>query len=424
MLVHICCSVDSHYFLSELRKAYPQESFVGFFYNPNIHPKAEYDLRLSDVRRSCNMLKIPLIEGDYELESWLDSVKGQEHEPEKGARCSTCFDVRLEKSAQIAKELGERIFTTTLLSSPMKEQEILYQQGDIIAQGYGLDFVKINVRKNGGVQKQNELAKRDNLYRQNYCGCQFALSKQRAKQDRLSLEMISEIGGRALPGSIEERQKSFALRNTLESNGKTYILAQRKQRVWRLLWGKISSSTPASDSHNALLDRVVVNSYILAHSESKKSKANVITWRDVPLRALADSSGVNLDGADFVSKAFCPKPYAESTATLYLESLSLSQNPQQHDERIRLGFCSKDDSILLCLEDFNTLMHTQFANVLELVHNPVDYALELWLRNLLCGSESINPIIIVDSGHSWEKIDIEIEAIFQDEKTFNTIPIL
>ena len=175
MLVHICCSVDSHYFLSELQKVYPKESFVGFFYNPNIHPKAEHDLRLSDVRRSCKILKIPLIEGDYEPENWFYSVRGREDEPEKGARCNICFDVRLEKSAQIAKLLGERTFTTTLLSSPMKEQETLYQQGDAIAQRNGLDFIKINVRKNGGVQKQNELAKRDNLYRQNYCGCKYSM---------------------------------------------------------------------------------------------------------------------------------------------------------------------------------------------------------------------------------------------------------
>ena len=419
MLVHICCSVDSHYFLSELKKAYPQESFVGFFYNPNIHPKAEHDLRLSDVRRSCDILKIPLIEGDYELEKWLSSVKGQEDEPEKGARCSTCFDVRLEKSAQIAKDLGEKTFTTTLLSSPMKEQETLYQQGDIIAQGYDLDFIKINVRKNGGVQKQNELAKRDNLYRQNYCGCQFALSKQRAKQDRLSLEMMSEIGGRVLPGSIKERQAIFAQRDELESGGRDYILTQRKRRIWRLLWGKISSSALAGGSSNVSPDRAVINSYILAHSESKKSKANAITWRDVSLQVLMDTSRINL-----ASKAFCIESYAGHALKPCLESSSPSQNLQRYDERIRLGFCSKDDSIFLCLEDFNALIHTQFANVLELVHNPIDYALELWLRNLLCGSESINPIIIVDSRHSWEKIDIEIEAIFQDEKTFNTIPIL
>lgn len=384
MLVHICCSVDSHYFLSELKKAYPQESFVGFFYNPNIHPKAEHDLRLSDVRRSCDMLKIPLIEGDYELEKWLSSVKGQEDEPEKGARCSTCFDVRLEKSAQIAKDLGERAFTTTLLSSPMKEQEILYQQGDIIAQGYGLDFVKINVRKDGGVQKQNELAKRDNLYRQNYCGCQFALSKQRVKQDRLSLEMMSEIGGRALPGSIEDRQKSFALRNTLESNDKNYLLIQRKQRVWRLLQGRV------------FYNDCVPYSYILVHSESRHIKNTIINWVNVSLEFLLE----------------------QITPNYHQYLANILQVPAQS---VRLGFSKKDDSVFLCLKDFVMMCGEQYRSVLELVYNPIAYDVELMIRALLCGSESVNPIIIVDE--EIQNTNIDIKAVFQEEKLFTPIPL-
>ncbi|KAA8710095.1 epoxyqueuosine reductase QueH [Helicobacter canis] len=383
MLVHICCSVDSHYFLSELQKAYPQESFVGFFYNPNIHPKAEHDLRLSDVRRSCSMLKIPLIEGSYELENWLSSVRGQEDEPEKGARCSTCFDVRLKKSAEIAKLLGERTFTTTLLSSPMKEQETLYQQGDIIAQNNDLNFIKINVRKNGGVQKQNELAKRDNLYRQNYCGCQFALSKQRVKQDRLSLEMISELGGRALPGSIEERQKSFALRNTLESTGKSYILTQKKLRVWRLLQGKVS------------YNEKVIYSYILAHSDSRATKNTTIVWGNITLESLLDSR--HIMAQDNFKNMFAITPKAT----------------------IRLGFSKKDDSVFVCLKDVNALLNTQYECVLDLIYNPIAYELELLMRSLLCGSESINPIIIIDE--ISENLTIDIKSVFQDERIFQTI---
>lgn len=383
MLVHICCSVDSHYFLSELQKAYPQESFVGFFYNPNIHPKAEHDLRLSDVRRSCSMLKIPLIEGSYELENWLSSVRGQEDEPEKGARCNTCFDVRLKKSAEIAKLLGERTFTTTLLSSPMKEQETLYQQGDIIAQNNNLNFIKINVRKNGGVQKQNELAKRDNLYRQNYCGCQFALSKQRVKQDRLSLEMISELGGRALPGSIEERQKSFALRNTLESTGKSYILIQKKLRVWRLLQGKVS------------YNEKVIYSYILAHSDSRATKNTTIVWGNITLESLLDSR--HIMAQDNFKNMFAITPKAT----------------------IRLGFSKKDDSVFVCLKDVNALLNTQYECVLDLIYNPIAYELELLMRSLLCGSESINPIIIIDE--ISENLTIDIKSVFQDERIFKTI---
>ena len=123
MLVHICCSVDSHYFLSELRKIYPQHEMVGYFYNPNIHPKSEYDLRLLDVERSCKMLNIPLLEGEYEIKKWFVDIKGLENEPEKGERCVKCFDMRLEKTAQVAHKMNIKSFTSTLLSSPLKEQQ-------------------------------------------------------------------------------------------------------------------------------------------------------------------------------------------------------------------------------------------------------------------------------------------------------------
>ena len=92
MLVHICCSVDNFYYLYSLQKKYPHEKFIGFFYNPNIHPYDEYRLRLLDTQRSCNILGIPLIEGEYDDNTWFHTISGLENEPEKGKRCSSCFD--------------------------------------------------------------------------------------------------------------------------------------------------------------------------------------------------------------------------------------------------------------------------------------------------------------------------------------------
>ncbi len=108
MLVHICCSVDSHFFMEKLQHEYPDEKLIGFFYDPNIHPYSEYQLRYLDVQRSCNKLGIELIEGDYDFENWMDAVRGLEKEPEKGARCEVCFDRRFEVSAYKALELGEK----------------------------------------------------------------------------------------------------------------------------------------------------------------------------------------------------------------------------------------------------------------------------------------------------------------------------
>ena len=130
MLVHICCSIDSHYFLQKLQKDYPNEKLIGFFYNPNIHPYYEYKLRLIDVKRSCKILNIELIEGDYDFVNWMKKVKGFENEPEKGIRCSICFDRRFEITAKKAFDLAEKKFTSTLLMSPKKSIEQLKQSGE------------------------------------------------------------------------------------------------------------------------------------------------------------------------------------------------------------------------------------------------------------------------------------------------------
>ncbi|HUH42189.1 MAG TPA: epoxyqueuosine reductase QueH, partial [Sulfurimonas sp.] len=130
MLVHICCSVDSHFFLEKLQLDYPDEKLTGFFYDPNIHPYSEYQLRLLDVRRSCKKLGIELLEGEYDFEAWMQAVRGLENEPEKGKRCEVCFDKRFDVSAKKALELGEKSVTTTLLVSPLKSQEQLKVSGD------------------------------------------------------------------------------------------------------------------------------------------------------------------------------------------------------------------------------------------------------------------------------------------------------
>lgn len=108
MLVHICCSVDSHYFIEELRKEYPKEKIIGYFYDPNIHPLSEYELRFLDVKRSCDKLGIKLYKGEYEYEKWLKAVKGYEDEREKGARCEICFDLRMGSSVEFAAKIGEK----------------------------------------------------------------------------------------------------------------------------------------------------------------------------------------------------------------------------------------------------------------------------------------------------------------------------
>ena len=205
MVAHLCCSVDAGYFLKRLKEDLPNEKIIGFFYDPNIHPYSEYQLRLLDVERSCKKLGIELIEGPYDYENWLEAVRGLEDEPEKGLRCEVCFDKRFMKSAEKALELGEKKITTTLLVSPLKSQEQLKRVGDDFFSKYGVEFIAVDYRANGGSQDQSRVTKEEQLYRQDYCGCIFGLTMQREQQDKLMDEMFSPISNAILPASIEER---------------------------------------------------------------------------------------------------------------------------------------------------------------------------------------------------------------------------
>jgi predicted adenine nucleotide alpha hydrolase (AANH) superfamily ATPase len=240
MLVHICCAVDSHYFLQKLRADYPDEKLIGFFYDPNIHPYSEYYLRLLEVRRSCTMLNIVLIEGEYNTAGWLDAVRGLESEPEKGARCSVCFDHRFEVSAQQAVKLGEKMFTSTLLTSPKKSLHQLKTSGEILGERYNLTFIAPDYRKASGTQEQNVLAKQARLYRQDYCGCVFALGMQREEQEKLTDELMSPLSGQIQPESIEERIALYEKRIELEEKGLDYAITRHRFLNWRLLAGRLT----------------------------------------------------------------------------------------------------------------------------------------------------------------------------------------
>ena len=361
MLVHVCCSVDSHYFLSELKKKYPDEKMIAFFYNPNIHPKEEYDMRLLDVKRSCKILGVDLIEGQYDLVSWLDRTYGFENEEEKGERCSICFDERLLKTALLAMQLNENKVSTTLLASPMKSKEELFSQGDKIIEKYGLDFIKIDVRSNGGTQAQSKMAKETNLYRQNYCGCLYALNKQRTRSNKVSIELFNDIGGQILHGSPKHTIDSFMEFYRLESQNIPCLLQKNSLQIHRILNAKVKH------------EGVVIPSYIFTHSKSCKNlKSNAITWVKRKIEG-------NL---------------------------------------VELGYC--DNMQFITIESINLMLNKNYKNVLMMLYNPPNYASELELRSKILGMESIKPFIILDS-KPMGGITLNIESISQVADVFEVI---
>jgi len=148
---------------------------TGFFYNPNIHPKKEYEKRLNEITTWTQQQAIPLIVHKYDVDFWFDLVKGFEKEPEGGKRCDICFKMRLEQTAIFAKQNGFDFFTTTLSISPHKNSTLINKIGKELGKKFDVQFLESNFKKKDGFKRSIELSKKYNFYRQNYCGCVYSM---------------------------------------------------------------------------------------------------------------------------------------------------------------------------------------------------------------------------------------------------------
>ena len=143
-----------------------------FYYNPNIWPREEYEIRKNESKRHAESLGIRWIDGDYNHEAWQQGICGLEGEPERGRRCEQCFRLRLTRAAQQAQELGLIYFATTLASSRWKSLEQIERAGHWAEQAVpGVTFWAQNWRKGGLYERRNQLLKAYGFYNQQYCGC-------------------------------------------------------------------------------------------------------------------------------------------------------------------------------------------------------------------------------------------------------------
>ncbi len=175
LLLHSCCGPCSSYVLDYLKDYF---HITVFYYNPNIDPEEEYAHRLSEQKRLIDTVypgSVELLTLPYDHEEFLSAVKGLEGEPEGGARCEECFRLRLEKTAQLAKEMGFDYYGTTLTVSPHKNAMILNRVGHEteVSSGNAV-WLESDFKKKNGYLKSIELSKEIDLYRQVYCGCEFA----------------------------------------------------------------------------------------------------------------------------------------------------------------------------------------------------------------------------------------------------------
>jgi len=150
--------------------------FSIFFYNPNIHPKKEYILRKNENKKFAIKYNIPFIDADYDVENWFELTKGMEWEPERGKRCSTCFDMRFFKTASYASKNNFDIISSTLGISRWKDFNQINNSGIRATELFkDITYWTYNWRKNNGSQNMLAVSKSERFYMQEYCGCIYSL---------------------------------------------------------------------------------------------------------------------------------------------------------------------------------------------------------------------------------------------------------
>lgn len=172
ILLHACCAPCAGYVLEQLSLDFDPTIFYS---NSNIHPEEEYNRRRDELIKYGASISMPFIEDPYNPTVWNEYTRGLENEPEKGLRCTRCFALRLQHTASYALKNGFKYFTTTLTISPHKNSKVILETGQTIAAQNNLIFLAQDFKKKDGYKKAVEIARKENFYRQQYCGCMYSL---------------------------------------------------------------------------------------------------------------------------------------------------------------------------------------------------------------------------------------------------------
>ena len=182
LLLHSCCAPCSSHVIDTLTKYF---NITILYYNPNIEPYEEYIKRKEEEKRFIkefnNINKLDIIDCDYDNEIYHETIKGLEDCKEGGNRCFKCYELRLEYTANKAKELGFDYFGTTLTVSPYKNSNKLNEIGELLAKKYNIKYLYSDFKKNNGYKHSIELSKEYKLYRQDYCGCIYSQVERNKK---------------------------------------------------------------------------------------------------------------------------------------------------------------------------------------------------------------------------------------------------
>lgn len=172
VLLHSCCAPCSSACLERLKDVL---NITILYYNPNIDDEIEYQKRKSEQIRFLQETGWgSILDCDHDAAAFLKMAEGLEQEPERGKRCYLCYELRLRKTAELAKQKGFTFFGTTLSLSPYKNAEWLNEIGERLEKEYGVRYLYSDFKKKGGYYRSIELSKEYGLYRQDFCGCKFS----------------------------------------------------------------------------------------------------------------------------------------------------------------------------------------------------------------------------------------------------------
>ncbi|MGD9895946.1 MAG: epoxyqueuosine reductase QueH [Candidatus Methylacidiphilaceae bacterium] len=198
VLLHSCCAPCSGAVMESILATGAE--LTVFFYNPNIHPRPEYELRKRENIAFAQKLSVPFVDADYDPSNWFARVRGLEWEPERGARCTVCFSLRFERTALYAAENDFPVFTSSLGISRWKDFDQVTQAGVRAASRYpGLTYWTYNWRKRGGSERMIALSRQEEFYQQEYCGCLYSLrdaNRWRTSRGRPKIEFGKKFYGR------------------------------------------------------------------------------------------------------------------------------------------------------------------------------------------------------------------------------------
>lgn len=183
LLFHVCCAPCSGLLSRQLKNDF---DLTVYFDNPNIWPEEEFSKRAQEAEKYFSSEGVEFILADRSHDDWQKLAQHLAAEPEKGKRCKLCYHDRLRQTAEYAARHGFDCFTTSLLISPWKDDQVLRNLGLALAKKYGLKFLSDDFQAEDGYNKSRCFAKEQGFYRQKYCGCEYSLKNGILKTSKSS----------------------------------------------------------------------------------------------------------------------------------------------------------------------------------------------------------------------------------------------